>query len=509
VAAAAEAAGHKVSFIHFKRFRMRAIPRQDKEHLEWAVAQSPYQVREVTSRGERFHPYPTPASDKEFRLFAELIEKLKPDVVGITFATHALRWAVKLTDVVHETRPGVPVVWGGVHAIIDPETCIEHADVVCPGEGEEAFVEYLADTSRTDIAGLWFKDGAGRAIRNPFRPLIQDLDRLPWPIYGGDEYQIDGDRIERRMAEDTAYIRCQFYTETMRGCPFACSYCIHSTCRERYTGQKYMRPRSLENVIEEIRRFRQRFGLQAVLPFFDEILLINKPRFARLADLYRREIGHPFCGFAHHKTTDREMLEIARDAGIAETSIGLQTGSEKLARDIYNRPIDREAIIALARDIHELGAGRLVVNVLCDCAFEREEDLRATFDVLLEMPRPYILQLSRVVPFPNTVLARLKCDVPPLKRNVREFWNQMYLLTQTDRLDNDTLRALAADPYLREHPEVLDPIVSAVLADEPAGQEAAAEEPPPRAEESTHPAPPSPVVNLYRKLKNRVATLIG
>jgi len=458
VAAAAQAAGHQIAFVHFKSFRSVTIPRRQVEHLKWALAQSPYQVREITREGERFHPYPSPPTDAERRLFSGLIDQLKPDVVGLSFGTHAFGRAIELTALIRETCPRVPILWGGVHAIIDPEACIAHADAICVGEGEEAIVKYLADPKRTDVAGLWFRTPTG-VIKNPFRPLIQNLDALPWPLYGADEYQINGEHVGRLMVESPPYIACNYYTETTRGCPFACSYCIHSTCRERYVGQKYVRLRSLENVIEEIRLFRERFGLQAVLPFFDEILLMNKKRVARFCELYRREIGHPFCGFAHHQTTDREMLEMARDAGIAETSIGVQTGSVRIAREIYHRPIDREALIRLAREIHETGAGRLILNVLSDCAFEQEQDLRDTFELLLEMPRPYLLQLSRVVPFPNTPLARMKCDVPPLSQPIREFWAQMYLLTQSDRLDGTTLRGLAEDPYLREKPEILQDLV--------------------------------------------------
>lgn len=504
IAASAQQAGHEIVFIHVKNFRSLTIPRHDTERLEWAIAQSPFQVREVTHEGERFHPFPAPITDTERRLFAGLIEQHKPDVVGLTFATHAFEMAVELTELIRQTRPGIPIAWGGVHAIIDPEGCIQHADVVCPGEGEEAFLEYLADPSRTDVAGLWFRTPNG-PIRNPVRPLLQDLDALPWPVYGGDEYDVTENQVSRQIVEEPNYIRFHFYTETTRGCPYGCTYCIHSTCRTRYIGQKYVRMRSPENVVAEIQAFRRRFGLQPVLPLFDEILLANKKRFGRFAELYRREIGHPFCGFAHHQTTDRELLEMARDSGIAETSIGVQTGSERIARDIYNRPIDREAIVRLARAIHEVGAGRLVINVLCDCAFEEEQDLRDTFELLLDMPRPFLIQLSRVVPFPNTPLAQMPCETPPLPRHVREFWNLMYLLTQNVQLNVETLRGLALDPYLRERPEILDRLTFSVFSNGGFGvAEPAAGLP---AIESrgtgglTH-----KITRLYQKLKRRVAS---
>ena len=510
VAGAVQATGHQVAFIHFRSFTWRTIPRHDKAQLQWAIAQGPYQLREIAPDGERFHPYPFPISDTEKRLIAELLDRLKPDVVGMSFGTHALPRAIQMTHLIRETCPSVPIVWGNIHAVVDPEGSIQHADVVCTGEGEEAFVEYLADPKRTDVAGLWFRTPSG-VIKNPLRPLNQNLDALPWPVYGADEYQVGDDRIERRMAEDRQYIGIHLYTETSRGCPFTCSYCMHSTTREIFKGQRYVRFRSPENVVAEIREFRKRFGLQAVLPFFDEILLMNRNRFAHFADLYKREIHNPFWGFAHPKTTTREILEIARDAGCAEISVGIQTGSERIARDIYHRPIDREAILRLARDIHETRAGRLIINILADCAFEEEQDLRDTLDLLLELPRPFLLQLARVVPYPNTALSKMTCDKPPLPEYIRDFWHQLYLLSQSDRLDVETIQGLAHDSCLREKPDVLADVVRAIL---PSCECVEAAQDPTKWQSSAPSSAPQPpqgnglLRRVYRKVRNRLAALV-
>ncbi len=510
VASAVEAAGHQVAFIHLKSFRWVTVPRRDRALLEWALAQSPYPLREITPEGERFHPFPYAITETEQRLFGELLDQLKPDVVGFSFGTHAFPRAVEMTGLVRQLCPKVPIVWGGVHATIDPEGSIQHADAVCVGEGEESFVEYLADRRRTDIAGMWFRTANG-PIRNPLRPLIQDLDSLRWPVYGADEYQINGDRIGRQMVEEKPYIALNFYTETTRGCPFRCSYCVHSTTRGMYAGQRYVRARSAENVIAEIKQFCSRFGLQEVVPFFDEILFMNKKRFAHFAELYKREIHHPFWGFAHPNTTDREMLEIARDAGSAEISVGIQTGSERIARDVYRRPIDKEKILRLCRLIHETRAGRLVLNILTDCAFETEQDMCDTFDLLARIPRPFLLQLARVVAFPNTALARMKCDTPPLPNPVREFWHCLYLLTQTQRLEPEILRGLAGDPYLREKPEILAEMTRWILhgdRKEFASHEDSKACPGPAAAEAfAPPAPASLPRRLYRKIKRRMKLL--
>ena len=77
----------------------------------------------------------TSPSEKEKELFAKTIADLDPDLVGISVLTLHEGIAKNLTEIIR-TNSSALVAWGGVHPTIDPEACIQEADIVCIGEGE-------------------------------------------------------------------------------------------------------------------------------------------------------------------------------------------------------------------------------------------------------------------------------------------------------------------------------------------------------------------------------------
>ena len=87
----------------------------------------------------------------------------------------------------------VPVIWGGVHPTIKPLECLQHADMVCIGEGEDAMLELVTKMSRGEdylrTKNLWFKTG-DQVIQNPLSPLPRDLDVYPFPDYSMDDHHI-------------------------------------------------------------------------------------------------------------------------------------------------------------------------------------------------------------------------------------------------------------------------------------------------------------------------------
>jgi radical SAM superfamily enzyme YgiQ (UPF0313 family) len=117
--------------------------------------------------------------------------------------------------------PGTRTIFGGIHPTIAPESTIAEpaVDAICLGEGEDSVTEWLAalaagaEAEASAVAGLWVKSRDGSVRRNPMRPLIEDLDRLPSPA---------------RDLLDPARLQAELYGTNLlssRGCPFPCTYC--------------------------------------------------------------------------------------------------------------------------------------------------------------------------------------------------------------------------------------------------------------------------------------------
>ncbi len=78
------------------------------------------------------------------------INSYNPDLIGIGLMSIEFYPAKNLTRLLRE-KFSVPIIWGGVHAVISPEECLKYADYVCCGEGERAVVlllEHLRDKGK-------------------------------------------------------------------------------------------------------------------------------------------------------------------------------------------------------------------------------------------------------------------------------------------------------------------------------------------------------------------------
>jgi anaerobic magnesium-protoporphyrin IX monomethyl ester cyclase len=107
------------------------------------------------------------------------------DLVGITLMTNYFDNAVQITRHLH-CRISAPIVWGGTHPTICPEECLEYADLVCIGEGEEALCELVQKLAGGEgyagVDNMWYKRD-GEVVRMSLRPLLLDLDAYPYPDY--------------------------------------------------------------------------------------------------------------------------------------------------------------------------------------------------------------------------------------------------------------------------------------------------------------------------------------
>ena len=459
VKAACEAAGVESHLIHFKLFESRHVSYDEGRRLR---AASKLFVARIHTDGEEVIPYPHAVTEEEVELLVEELRRISPTLVGLSFASVDLDTAILLTDTIHTRFAGLPVMWGGIHTILNPDTAIAHADIVCTGEGDEVIVEYLAAPSRRDIPGLWYNDG-GQITRNPMRPLIRDLDRLAFPAFGINEISIDNGHVDREISDVATAINRFYQIVTSRGCPFACSYCLHRQLRNLYKGQKYLRRRSVENVMRELELRGSQGFFACSVDFYDEVLLKDPEWMEEFAREYGRRVGLPFAGYGHEMFTTPEMVRQLRDAGMMGMALAFQSGSRRMCVDIYRRPVNEERFLKLAWQLAELKLDIIVIEGLTNTPFETEEDTRMTLELLLKLPTPFHLHMCKLMIFPGTTIEKTPPLENPLSEESFHFWNMLYLMCQCERLPRETIRSLADDPYLRANPAVLEKLVNALV----------------------------------------------
>ena len=188
----------------------------------------------------------------------EVIKKIKENpakIIGITAVTAEFPQAMKFADLVKQTSPQTTTILGGPHVTIMPETALsENIDYVVIGEGEETIVE-LADFlirkkgQKSKIKGIGYKTGKKMHI-NPSRPLIKDINTLPFPAY----HLLPMDKYRPYAIYDVGRKFTSLITS--RGCPFRCTYCTSSSV----FGHQW-RSLTPENVIKLIKYLHEKFNI--------------------------------------------------------------------------------------------------------------------------------------------------------------------------------------------------------------------------------------------------------
>ncbi len=289
------------------------------------------------------------------RALARTLRRLRPDVVAFSISSFGYDWSLEAARAAKE-ETGALRVFGGPHPTFAPEFARRpEVDVACRGEGEGAFLELLDALDRgADIAAipnLTVKGPDGATRVNPVRPLVGDLDTIPFP--------------DRRLHFKYAALRELPYKRFLvgRGCPYGCTYCFNKAAREMYRKLgRYVRHRSPANVVAEILDVHRRWGIGTV-GFVDDTFTTDKRWVLEFLDLYRREVAIPFTCLVRANELDEEVAEALGAAGCRYASFGVEVGNERIRNTILGRRMSDEQIRTAASLLHQNNVKFLTYNM--------------------------------------------------------------------------------------------------------------------------------------------------
>ena len=173
-------------------------------------------------------------------------------IIGFSCMISNLNWSLKMSKKIKEIYKHIPIIFGGPHPTIFPEIIKrDEIDYLAIGEAEYSFLELVInlennkDTKR--IKGIWAKI-EGKIYKNSIPKLTCNLDSLPFP--------------DRELYYNKYKILKDFplkWFMVSRGCPYRCNYCSNHMFLNLFNGEgKYLRRRSVRNVIDEIKQVKKR-----------------------------------------------------------------------------------------------------------------------------------------------------------------------------------------------------------------------------------------------------------
>lgn len=349
---------------------------------------------------------------------AEIALGLAPyDLVAFSSMTIHAGTVSKVIANLRELNPGVFVVWGGCHGILDPDSAIRHADAICTGEGELAFPAFLeAFANGKDHYGtgnFWFRKGAD-VVKNGFLPLLtsEELGSMPTPEYASGEeriFELGTGFVPMEKKHYLEHNGLSFRTVWSIGCPFHCTFCGNTKFIDNDKSYTKIRHAPIPVLMKHLTEVKERHPhIRSIIFDDDSFMALRLGLMREFAAEYKEKIGLPLTitGVIPNYLRE-EKLELLTQAGLIRIRMGIQSGSQRML-DFYKRPAPPEKVLEAAGIANRFRKIMIppAFDLIMDNPLETAEDIRDTLQLVYDLPRPFHLNLFSLNVMPNTDLAR-------------------------------------------------------------------------------------------------------
>ena len=319
----------------------------------------------------------------------EYIEKVNPDIVGITtpFSSQAEN-AKAISRICRDINPKMTVIFGGPHASVRYKNMLEEGfcDYCVIGEGEVTFREFIqrviSKSDVFDIEGLaYIKDNT---VKYMPRKFLVNLDELPLPSY---------DLIDCNAYLDSPYLyksrsaipEKSISMITSRGCPFDCTFCsieLHMGKRFRYHSPDY--------VIRHLLLCIEKMGIRK-FHFEDDNISQNKKRFEEILDRIIEnniQINWDTPNGIRADTLDYNILKKIKQSGCISLQLAIESGNQRILNDVIKKHSSLDYVLKIIEYCYELEI-KLAAFFVIGFPGETINDIKETIALALRLYKSY------------------------------------------------------------------------------------------------------------------------
>ncbi|MFX0208993.1 MAG: B12-binding domain-containing radical SAM protein [Candidatus Hodarchaeota archaeon] len=369
--------------------------------------------------------------------YRKFLKQFNPDFVGIQTLTPNFYDALKSAQIAKEEC--VPyVALGGYHPTAMPTESLQlshgNVDLVFKGEAEYTTLEFIQSIEKghdwSQIKGISYIRNGNQVVHNELAPPIKNLDNLPLParhLLPMDKYRIFGSSFPA-----TSVI-------TSRGCSFSCDFCSVSA----FYGAKW-RPRSPENIAEEIRFLREVMDLKAVA-FVDDLFFISKKRVKRL--IYAlSEVKDIYWGATTRADVgELELLTLMRRAGCRLVFVGVESGNQAILDNIQKRT----SINQVERYFDN--AKKAHMDTLASISFgfpgETKKTIINTINWVVNRLDPELALFTLATPYPGTEFYQEMLKRGKIKEHDYSKYNLFYPITEITGISREEMKIMTKWAY--------------------------------------------------------------
>ncbi|WP_432662683.1 radical SAM protein [Wukongibacter baidiensis] len=371
----------------------------------------------------------------------EYLDNEKFDVVGVSVIAgyYQYRKLFKLADAINKSKNRPFFMIGGHGPAPEPEFFLKKtgADVVGIGEGEITVVELLDALenrkSLHTVNGIAYLEN-GKLVKTPERELIENIDDIDFPAY--DLFPMDHYTL-LRMPHINADERCVPILSG-RGCTFKCNFCFRL--------DKGFRPRSPENIIEEIKLLKKNYNV-SYIAFSDELLMSSVERTMELCEkIIEANLNIKWDCNGRLNYAKPEVLEMMKKAGCVFINYGIESMDEQALKNM-NKALTTKQIVEGIENTLKSGISP-GYNIIFGNIGETKKSLELGVEFLLKYDDHSQLRTIRpVTPYPGSPLYYYAIEKGLLK-DCEDFYENKHLNSDllavnfTDMSDEEFHRAL-------------------------------------------------------------------
>jgi len=331
---------------------------------------------------------------------AQAVIDFDPHLICFSVMSQQYKYAVEIARDLKKRLP-YPMAIGGVHVTMAPEEVAgdDLFDYICLGECDNALpalvkaIRHEKDT--TNIPNIWARTDSGDYIRNPVGDY-PDLSNLAPKDYG----IFDLDHMIPEMNGWVSII-------TSRGCPYRCSYCFNHQIAARYKKEAnvkasaYLRSYPVDRIMEELKMLINNYPSIKTFIFDDDLFTLDEEYVLKFCEAYiENNINTPFVVNGHVQTLTRSMAAALKAAGCTILKFGVESGSERIRRDVLNRKMSNETIFNAFKIAHDEGL-HTSAFLMIGLPTEKMEDIEATIEMMAVI-EPGRFRWAVFYPFPGT-----------------------------------------------------------------------------------------------------------
>jgi hopanoid biosynthesis associated radical SAM protein HpnJ len=299
---------------------------------------------------------------------------------------------VKVAERLKAENPSLKIGLIGAKVAVQAAESLRDApvvDFVARNEFDFAVREVAEGRDLPSIEGISFRNAAGAVVHNAERPVLEDMDALPFvsPVYKRD--------LDHRRYF-IGYLKHPYVSlYTGRGCKSRCTFCLWP---QTVGGHRY-RTRSVGHVVEEIRWIRANYPDVREVFFDDDTFTDDLPR----AEAIARELGRLGVTWSCNAKANvpRATLRVLRDNGLRLLLVGYESGNQQILHNI-KKGMRVDVARRFTKDCHELGItihGTFILGLPGETAETIQETIRFAIET-----NPHTVQVSLAAPYPGTFL---------------------------------------------------------------------------------------------------------